>query len=131
MSNTDPIADMITRIRNAAAVRKTVVSLPHSKMKQTVAEVLKSANFIDDVSVDGEGVKKEIVLTLNSVDSNSRISSIERLSTPGRRMYASADEIPSVQQGRGVVIISTSHGVMTGSEAKSKRLGGELICKVS
>lgn len=131
MSYTDPIADMITRIRNAAAVRKTVVSLPHSKMKQTVAEVLKSANFIDDVAVAGEGVKKELTLTLNSLDTNARISTIERLSTPGRRMYASADEIPTVRQGRGVVIISTSHGVMTGAEAKAKHLGGELICKVS
>jgi small subunit ribosomal protein S8 len=131
MSNTDPIADMITRIRNAAAVRKTSVSLPHSKMKQTVAEVLKGANFIDDVSVSGEGVAKELVLVLNANDTNARISTIERMSTPGRRMYVAADEIPTVRQGRGIVIISTSNGVMTGTEAKAKRLGGELICKVS
>jgi small subunit ribosomal protein S8 len=131
MSNTDPIADMITRIRNAAAVRKTSVSLPHSKMKQTVAEVLKGAHFIDDVTVSGEGVQKELVLVLNSPETNARISSIERMSTPGRRMYASSEEIPTVRQGRGLVIISTSSGVMTGQEAKAKHLGGELICKVS
>ena len=128
---TDPIADMLTRIRNAAAVRKTEVSLPHSKMKQTVAEVLKSANFIDGVSVAGTGPEKQLVLTLNGEDANARITKIDRMSTPGRRMYAASDEIPTIRQGRGIVIISTSHGVMTGQEAKAKRLGGELICKVS
>lgn len=128
---TDPIADMLTRIRNAAAVRKTEVSLPHSKMKQTVAEVLKQSNFIDSVSVSGDGATKQLVLVLNSDESNARITSIERLSTPGRRMYAASDEIPTVRQGRGIVIVSTSHGVMTGQEAKAKHLGGELICKVS
>lgn len=128
---TDPIADMLTRIRNAAAVRKTEVSLPHSKMKQTVAEVLKSANFIDSVSVAGTGPEKQLVLVLNGEDANARITTIDRMSTPGRRMYAASDEIPTIRQGRGIVIISTSHGVMTGQEAKAKHLGGELICKVS
>lgn len=128
---TDPIADMLTRIRNAAAIRKSEVSLPHSKMKQTVAEVLKNSNFIDSVSVSGEGPTKQLVLILNSVDANARISKIDRLSTPGRRMYAASDEIPTIRQGRGIVIVSTSHGVMTGQEAKAKHLGGELICKVS
>lgn len=131
MSFTDPIADMITRIRNAAAVRKHQVSLPHSKMKQMVAEVLKSSQFIDDVSVEGEGVQKQLILTLNSANENARITSIERMSTPGRRVYAAASDIPTVRQGRGIVIISTSHGVMTGRDAKAKNLGGELICKVS
>ena len=128
---TDPIADMLTRIRNAAAVRKSEVSLPHSKMKQNVAEVLKKSNFIDNVTVSGEGTAKEIAWVLNSDDANARISTIERLSTPGRRMYAASDEIPTYRQGRGIVIVSTSHGVMTGNEAKQKHLGGELICKVS
>jgi len=128
---TDPIADMLTRIRNAAAVRKSEVSLPHSKMKQTVAEVLKKANFIDEVSVSGDGASKELVLVLNSEDANARIATIERMSTPGRRMYATSGEIPTFRQGRGIVIVSTSHGVMTGQEAKAKHLGGELICKVS
>lgn len=128
---TDPIADMLTRIRNAAAVRKSEVSLPHSKLKQTVAEVLKKSNFIDDVSVSGEGPEKQLVLVLNSDETNVRIESIERMSTPGRRMYATSGEIPTIRQGRGIVIVSTSHGVMTGQEAKAKHLGGELICKVS
>lgn len=129
--NTDPIADMLSRIRNAVAVRKNEVSVPHSKMKETVAKVLKETNFVDNVSVVDGVVGKELVIALSSVDSNARITSIDRLSTPGRRMYAKADEIPTFKQGRGIVIVSTSHGVMTGQEAKTKRLGGELICKVS
>jgi small subunit ribosomal protein S8 len=131
MANTDPIADMLTRIRNAAAVRKVNVSLPHSKMKETLAHVLKQANFIDDVKVEKEGAMTTLLLVLNSVDSNSRISTIDRMSTPGRRMYVNATEIPKVRQGKGIVIVSTSHGVMTGEQAKAKNLGGELICKVS
>ena len=129
--NTDPIADMLSRIRNAVAVRKNEVSIPHSKMKETLAHVLKSTNFIDDMTVKDGTVGKELVLVLASADSNARITSIERMSTPGRRMYAKADEIPTFKQGRGIVVVSTSHGVMTGQEAKTKHLGGELICKVS
>jgi small subunit ribosomal protein S8 len=131
MANTDPIADMLTRIRNAAAVRKVNVSLPHSKMKETLAQVLKQTNFIDDVKVEKDGKMTALNLVLNSEDSNSRISTIDRMSTPGRRMYVASDEIPKVRQGKGIVIVSTSHGVMTGEQAKAKRLGGELICKVS
>jgi small subunit ribosomal protein S8 len=131
MANTDPIADMLTRIRNAAAVRKVNVSLPHSKMKETLAQVLKQTNFIDDVKVEKDGKMTTLNLVLNSEDSNSRISTIDRMSTPGRRMYVASDEIPKVRQGKGIVIVSTSHGVMTGEQAKAKRLGGELICKVS
>lgn len=131
MVSTDPIADMLTRIRNAVAVRKSEISLPHSNVKETLARVLKDANFVDDVTVINETVGKSLVIALNSPDANARITSIDRLSTPGKRMYAKADEIPTIRQGRGVVIVSTSHGVMTGQEAKTKRLGGELICKIS
>lgn len=131
MSHTDPIADMLARIKNAVAVRKNEVTLPHSNIKETVARVLKNSNFVDDVQVDGEGTLKSLTVTINQSGTNARITSIERMSTPGRRMYAAADEIPTVRQGRGIVIISTSQGVMTGTEAKQKRLGGELICKVS
>ncbi len=133
MSNvsTDPIADMLTRIRNALAVRKHEVLMPHSKLKEAVAKLLKDNNFIDDVVVEGETSGfKSLRLVINREGSNARITEIARLSTPGRRLYSSAAEIPTVKRGRGIVIVSTSKGVMLGAEAKTKRLGGELICKV-
>lgn len=133
MSNvsTDPIADMLTRIRNAIAVRKTEVTLPHSNIKEQVAKILQQSNFIDSVSVDGDksGFKK-LHVTINGEHSNARITEIARLSTPGRRMYTSAGEIPTIKRGRGIVVISTSKGIMTGDQAKAQSLGGELICKV-
>ncbi len=131
MVSTDPVADMLTRIRNAIAVRKSEVTMPHSNIKEAVAKLLKSSNFIDGVYVDGDKPGfKQLKLTLNSENSNARITEIARLSTPGRRLYSTAAEIPVVKRGRGIVIVSTSKGVMTGDEAKTKRLGGELICKV-
>lgn len=128
---TDPIADMLTRIRNAISVRKHTVNMPHSNFKESVAKVLKDQNFIDGYAVEtsSEGYKM-LVVTINHEDDNARITEIERLSKPGRRWYASADEIPVVKRGRGVVVISTSKGLMTGKEAKNQHLGGELICKV-
>ena len=128
---TDPIADMLTRIRNAIAVRKNTVSMPHSNIKEAVAKVLKAQNFVDDVKAEvGSDGYKQLVVTMNSEGTNARITEIARMSTPGRRLYSSADEIPVVKRGRGIVIVSTSKGVMTGVEAKAQRLGGELICKV-
>jgi small subunit ribosomal protein S8 len=130
MVSTDPISDMLTRVRNAIAVRKTEVKAPYSKIKHSVADLLKENNFIDSVSVEGEGVSKAIVIGINTTGTNARITEIQRISRPGRRLYASADKIPTVKQGRGIVILSTSKGLMTGGEAKKNRLGGELICKV-
>lgn len=129
-TTTDPIADMFTRIRNAIAVRKHEVSLPHSNIKESVAKLLKDSNFIDDVKVEDAPVGKTLTITINDDDSNARITEIVRLSKPGRRYYVNAKEIPVVKRGRGVVILSTSKGLMTGDEAKSQRVGGELICKV-
>ncbi len=130
-TSTDPIADMLTRIRNAIAVRKTEVNLPHSNQKEAVAKILKEAGFVDAVSVDGDKPGfKTLRVVINGEGSNARITEISRLSTPGRRLYSSAAEIPVVKRGRGIVVISTSKGLMTGSEAKKKSLGGELICKV-
>ncbi|CAN5368881.1 30S ribosomal protein S8 [soil metagenome] len=128
---TDPIADMLTRIRNAIGVRKHAVVMPHSKLKESVAMVLKSQNFIDGYGVETstEGYKT-LNIAINSEDSNARITEIERLSRPGRRWYASADKIPVVKRGRGIVVVSTSKGLMIGKEAKQQHLGGELICKV-
>lgn len=128
--STDPIADMLSRIRNAVAVRKHEVALPHSKVKEAVATQLKEAGFIDGVSVSGEGINKKLSLILNSPDSNARITEIVRLSTPGRRVYAQAKNIPTVRRGRGVVIVSTSKGLMTGDKARQQQLGGELICRI-
>jgi small subunit ribosomal protein S8 len=130
MVSTDPIADMLTRIRNAAAVSKTTVTMPHSKIKQTVAEVLAKNSFVNHVEVSGEGGFKTLKIVINSSDSNSRITEIERLSKPGRRLYSAASKIPSVKRGRGIVVVSTSRGIMSGDEAKKAGLGGELICKV-
>jgi len=129
--STDPVADMLTRIRNAINVRKHTVNIPHSKLKESVAKVLKDQNFVDGYAVEtGLDGYKMLVVTINTEDSNARITEIERLSRPGRRWYSSADEIPVVKRGRGIVVVSTSKGLMTGIEAKNQRLGGELICKV-
>jgi len=130
MVSTDPISDMLTRIRNAIAVNKNEVKMPFSKIKQNVAELLKKSGFIDDVAVVGEGIEKSLHLTINQKNSNARISEIQRVSRPGKRHYATVDKIPTIKQGRGIVIVSTSKGLMTGDEAKSQRIGGELICKV-
>jgi small subunit ribosomal protein S8 len=130
MVSTDPIADMLTRIRNAILVRKTEIVLPHSNKKETVAKVLKSSHYITDVRVTDASIGKTMTIVINSDTENARINEIVRLSRPGRRMYSSADEIPKIKNGRGIVVISTSKGMMTGDEAKKQRLGGELICKV-
>jgi small subunit ribosomal protein S8 len=129
-TTTDPIADMLTRIRNAILVRKSEVSLPHSNIKESVARLLKESNFIDDVAVKDAPIGKTLTVTINSPDSNARITEIVRVSKPGRRLYVNAKDIPVVKRGRGVVIISTSKGVMTGDKARDQKVGGELICKV-
>ncbi len=129
-TTTDPIADMLTRIRNAILVRKHEVTLPHSNIKESVARLLKDSNFVDGVSVSDAPVGKTLTVTINGEDSNARITEIVRLSKPGRRHYVNVQEIPVVKRGRGVVIISTSRGLMTGDQAKAERMGGELICKV-
>lgn len=128
--STDPIADMLSRIRNAIAVNKNEVSMPHSKVKYSVANLLKQSGFVDDVKVSDAKVGKELIIVINSEGANSKITEIARLSKPGRRMYVNVDAIPVVKRGRGVVIVSTSKGVMTGSDAKKQGIGGELICKV-
>lgn len=130
MVSTDPIADMLTRIRNAIAVRKSEVVLPHSKLKQAVAELLKDSGFLTGVSVTDATVGKSMKIVINSEHENARITEIVRVSKPGRREYTASKEIPKVKGGRGVVIISTSKGLMTGEAARKAGIGGELICKV-
>ncbi|HSW65870.1 MAG TPA: 30S ribosomal protein S8 [Bacillota bacterium] len=130
MVSTDPIADMLTRIRNAINVRKNTVTLPHSKVKQSIAELLKDSGFVSKVSVSGDTIGKTLTIVINDESENARISEIVRISKPGRREYAAANDIPTVKRGRGLVIVSTSKGLMTGQQAKKHGVGGELICKV-
>lgn len=130
ITTTDPIADMLSRIRNAIAVHKNEISLPHSNAKESVARLLKDNKYVSNVSVSEATVGKTLQITLFNDDVNPQITEIKRLSKPGRRLYSSADKIPSVKQGRGIVIVSTSKGMMTGYDARKQRIGGELICKV-
>jgi small subunit ribosomal protein S8 len=129
-TTTDPIADMLTRIRNAVLVRKHQVTLPHSKIKESVARLLAESNFVDGVEVSDAVIGKELTVKINDENKGSRITEIVRVSKPGRRYYVNSKEIPVVKRGRGVVIISTSKGLMTGDQAKAEHIGGELICKI-
>jgi small subunit ribosomal protein S8 len=129
-TSTDPIADMLSRIRNAIAVRKSEVVMPHSKVKESVAKILADNHFLTSVSVTDASIGKTLHIIINSPEENARITEITRLSKPGRRAYSNAKEIPTVKSGRGLVIVSTSKGMMSGADAKTAGVGGELICKV-
>jgi small subunit ribosomal protein S8 len=129
-TTTDPVADMLTRIRNAIMVRKHEVSLPHSRIKESVAKLLVENNYLDDVKVSDALVGKTLTITINKEHTNARIKEITKLSKPGRRTYVNSREIPMIKQGRGIVIVSTSKGLMSGDQAKREHVGGELICKV-
>ncbi len=124
----DPISDLLTRIRNAGTARRKVVVMPYSKLKEQVAAILQQNGFIQGIKVTTDGGFKSLELSL-SADPEA-ITSLIRVSKPGRRVYTSAKDIPLVLGGRGLVIVSTSGGVMTGRDARKKGLGGELICKV-
>lgn len=126
----DPIADLLTRIRNAVNVGKNEVRVPASKLKLTVAKELKKANYLSDVKIESAKPRDIMVVTINEIGENSNITEIVRMSKPGRRMYVGANEIPKIKNGRGMVLISTSKGVISGNEAKKLRLGGELLLKV-
>jgi small subunit ribosomal protein S8 len=130
MVSTDPIADMLTRIRNAAKVGKNEVRLPHSNIKETIARELVKNRFLKNVTVEKGTPRNQIIITIAEEGTPVRFTEIKRMSTPGRRMYAAVNEIPRVKSGRGIVLISTSKGVMSGFEATKQRLGGEVICKV-
>lgn len=130
MVSTDPIADMLTRIRNAILVQKREVSLPHSKIKQSVAEQLKKSGFLAGVKTVDATIGKTLIITINGEGENAKITEIKRTSTPGRRVYVAAKDIPTIKRGRGLVVVSTSKGLMTGVEAKAQRIGGEVICTV-
>jgi small subunit ribosomal protein S8 len=127
---TDPIADMLTRIRNGAMARHESVEMPHSKLKEHVAGVLKSAGYIDDVRVSDEEPKTLTLVLRYGRDKTSAIDGLRRVSTPGRRVYVRHDRIARVCSGMGISILSTSRGVMTDREARRQRVGGELLCEV-
>lgn len=129
-TSTDPIADMLTRVRNAINVRKNEVTMPHSKVKESVARLLADSGFVDGVTVSDDATFKTLTIVINAQGTNARITEIKRISKPGRRDYAKAEAIPTVKRGRGLVIVSTSKGMMIGAQAKKLGIGGELICKV-
>jgi small subunit ribosomal protein S8 len=124
----DPIADLLTRIRNAVMVGKSDVTIPMSKLKREVVRVLKEEGYVEDFKVSEESKKSFLTITLKK--SGLPIESIERVSKPGRRVYAGASDIPRVLGGHGLVIVSTPKGVMSGKQARKQSVGGELICKV-
>lgn len=130
LQSTDPIADMLTRIRNAIMAGKTEVRMPASKMKKTVAEQLKKSGYLADVQSEKGTPRDTLVVTITAPGQNATINEITRVSKPGRRVYAAAADIPKIKSGRGIMIVSTSQGVMTDREARRAKLGGELICKV-
>lgn len=130
LQSTDPIADLLTRIRNAVMVGKNEITVPSSKMKVTVAEQLKKAGYVTGVKVESAKPRDILVVTINKPGENSTINEIKRLSKPGRRVYVGAADIPKVKSGRGIVLVSTSKGIVTGSEAVKQKLGGELLLSV-
>ena len=127
---TDPIADMLTRIRNANQNRAASVEVPASNVKLEIARILKDEGFIEDYAVTGEGVQKMMTLTLKYKNKERVITGLKRISKPGLRVYSKAEELPTVLNGLGIAIISTSKGIMTDKEARESSLGGEVIAYV-
>lgn len=127
---TDPIADMLTQIRNAILVNKNELSLPHSTIKEKIAKILVKNGFLKDALVASDTQFKQLVISINDPDLPSTITKIDKISRPGKRLYVSVSKIPKVKRGRGIVILSTSQGLMTGEQAKVKKLGGEVVLEV-
>ena len=130
LQSTDQIADLITRIRNAILVNKNEIVVPTSKLKLAVLEGLKKTKFIEDFAIEEAKPRNFIHVLINQADEIARINEITKVSKPGRRVYTSADDLPKVKSGRGVILVSTSKGIMTGEEARKARLGGEILVKV-
>ncbi|AWX14119.1 30S ribosomal protein S8 [Mergibacter septicus] len=130
MSMQDPIADMLTRIRNGQAANKIVINMPSSKLKVAIAKVLEEEGYIENVKVS-DGVKPELELTLKYFQGKPVVESIQRVSRPGLRIYKRKDELPKVMGGLGIAVVSTSKGVMTDRAARKAGLGGEIICYVA
>jgi small subunit ribosomal protein S8 len=131
MSMSDPIADMLTRIRNAQLVEKAVVAMPSSKLKVAIAQVLKDEGYIDGFVVKTDGAKSELEIALKYYAGRPVIERIERVSRPGLRVYKGRDAIPQVKNGLGVAIVTTPKGVMTDRKARQTGVGGEVLCYVA
>lgn len=131
MSMSDPIADMLTRIRNGQKARKVDVRMPSSNAKLAIARVLSDEGYVGDVKVEKDGVKSELTVELRYHEGAPVIEKLKRISKPGLRIYRQSSEIPTVLGGLGVAIVSTSAGVMSDREARAKGIGGEVICTVS
>jgi len=131
MSMTDPIADMLTRIRNGQKARKVTVSMPASTAKEAVAAVLKDEGYITGFGVSGEGATKSLEVELKYYEGTPVIETVQRVSKPGLRVYRGKEELPKVLGGLGISIVSTSAGVMSDRQAREKGIGGEVICVVS
>ena len=131
MSMSDPVADMLTRIRNAHMVDKKEVNIPASNLKSAIASVMQQEGYIESFSVDGEAASKTIIIKLKYYDDKPVIDSLERISKPSLRVYVKSTEMPSIMNGLGIVIVSTPKGVMTGQNAAAQNAGGEVLCSVS
>ena len=130
MSMQDPIADMLTRIRNAGAAGLQQVAMPASREKAAIAEVLKEEGYIGGYQITGEGVQRQLVIDLKYYEGKAVISGLERVSKPSCRRYCSSSDIPRVRNGLGTVVLTTSKGVMSGRRAAKEHVGGEIICYV-
>jgi len=130
MSLSDPIGDMIARVKNAQARNHKIVELPSSNFKTKIADILKNEGFIKNFKVNSENNKPTLSLELKYHSGNPVINAFERVSKPGRRIFSSAEGLPKVNNGLGIAIVSTPKGVMTDIDAKKQRVGGEIICKV-
>ena len=130
MSLSDPIGDMLARLKNSQMRNHKRIEMPSSKFKERIAEILKSEGYIIDYEVKSEQNKSNLLISLKYNSGNPVISSIERVSKPGRRIFSSAESLPKVNNGLGIAIISTPKGVMTDIDARKQKVGGEIICKV-
>ncbi len=126
---TDPISDMLTRLRNGGRALQAMIELPHSRLKESIAQILKREGYVRDVAVDGKNVKK-LKIQLKYDGKKNVIEGLKRVSKPGLRKYAGATEIPRVRGGLGVAVISTPEGLMTDTQARRKNLGGEILCYI-
>ena len=131
MSMSDPIADMLTRIRNAQLAEKVSVAMPSSQLKVAIAKVLKDEGYVEDFRVAGEPAKPQLEIALKYYAGRPVIEKIERISTPGLRIYRGKEDLPKVMNGLGVAIVSTSKGVMTDRKARASGIGGEVLCVVA
>jgi len=130
MHLTDPIADMLTRIRNGNIAKHSEVKIPFSKIKESMASILKNEGYIANYEIKEEGTKKDIAVTLKYMDGETVIKGLKRISKPGRRVYTSVENLPKVLGGLGIAIVSTPKGVITDKECRKHNVGGEILCYV-